>query len=111
MQHLGLSNSKGDRFLASHDQTANIKDGSESQLKPRPKSAGEKLSQSQIDSDLDDFYAPSPSDVTFSQKRAWKAVTPPLSVDSSTQTLETRGIRKCLLSPHLKVSLWCFCLT
>ena len=91
MQHLKLE-PEGDSSLVSHNEAANI-ESSASQTKPRPKSAGEKLHQSQADYDYDDFYDHLPSHVEFptSPKGAWKARNPHQSVDSSTQTVHTIG--------------------
>ena len=90
MQHLKLD-PKDDSIIVSHDRAARHADGSVSQTKPRPKSAGDALSHNQTDSDFDDFYDPSHFSPLASPRRAWKARTGLHSVDTSTQTMETRG--------------------
>ena len=95
MQHLKLDQ-KGDSFVVTHDRPTSSKNTTEdnsSQTKSRPKSAGDKLSPNHTDSDYDDFYDRSSSQVSplTSPRGAWKAGTPPLSVDMSTQTVESRG--------------------
>lgn len=91
MQHLKLE-PEGDSFLVSHNGAANT-EGSSSQTKPRPKSVGEELNKNQADSDYDDFYDHSSShgELPTSPKGAWRASTPLRSVNSSTQTVHTRG--------------------
>lgn len=92
MQHIKLDSSGG-AFSISHNH-ASPRMVEQKQMKFRPKSAGDKLSQNHDDSDYDDFYDRSSSHVSpmTPVSGAWKAdATPQAVVDSSTQTVETKG--------------------
>ncbi len=100
MRHINID-MRGDSYLVSGDnkepsprREKEVKHPSPTS-KHRPKSAGDQLSPNQDDFDYeDDFYDQMPDDSSplSSPRSAWKASSPVQSIESSTQTVESKGI-------------------